>query len=79
MMRKTTLGLLAAAALGMTALLPSAASAHGFHGFHGWHHHHGFFGFGYGPAYVADDGCLVREVVETRRGPRVRLVNACGY
>jgi len=74
MMRKTTLGLLAAAALGMTALLPSAASAHGFHG---WHHHHGFFGFG--PAFVVDDGCLVREVVPTRRGPRVRLVNVCGY
>ncbi len=79
MMRKTTLGLLAAAALAMSALIPSAASAHGFHGW-GWgwhHHHHGFYGFG--PTVVVDDGCLVREVVGTRRGPRVRLVNVCGY
>lgn len=78
MTRNTTLGLITAAAIGMSALLPSAASAHGGHGW-GWggHGHHGFFGFG--PVFVADDGCLVRQVVDTRRGPRVRLVNVCGY
>jgi Spy/CpxP family protein refolding chaperone len=73
MTRVLTLGLLAAAALGMTALAPTAASAHGW----GWGHHHHFFG---GPAFIVnDDGCLVRQLVETRRGPRVRLVNVCGY
>ena len=41
MLRKTALGLIAAASLGAAALVPSAASAHGFHG--GWGHH------GWGP------------------------------
>jgi hypothetical protein len=77
MTRALTLGLLTAAALGIAALAPTAASAHGW----GWGHHHHFFGgfFG-GPAFIVnDDGCLVRQVVETRHGPRVRLVNVCGY
>jgi hypothetical protein len=84
MIRKLTLGLLAAASLGATALIPSAASAHGFHGW-GWHGgfgHHGFYGGG--PTFVVGGGgyyddCLQRRVVETRRGPRVRLVNVCAY
>src|SRR3954449_6293921 len=43
MLRKVTLGLIAAASLGAAALAPSAASAHGFHG--GWHHGWGPGGF----------------------------------
>lgn len=78
MTRKITFGLFAAAAIGAAAVLPTSASAHGFHGW-GWGFgHHGFYGFG-GPALVVDDGCLVREMVQTRRGPRIRLVNVCGY
>lgn len=79
MTRKLTLGLLTAAALGMTALIPTAASAHGWGGHGGFGR--GFFGFGFGPSIVVNDdsSCLVRQVVETRRGPRVRLVNVCGY
>ena len=76
MMHKITFGLLAAAALVMSALTPTAASAHGGHWF-GFHHHFGFYGVG--PVYVGDDSCLVRQVIETRHGPRVRLVNVCGY
>jgi hypothetical protein len=81
MTRKSIVGLFAAACLGAAALLPSTASAHGFH--HGWgwgggYGHH-FYG---GPAFVVGGGyddCLQRRIVETRRGPRVRLVNVCGY
>lgn len=87
MLRKITLGLIAAASLGVAALAPGAASAHGFHfgggGWHGgWHGgfgHHGFYG---GPAiYVGgpSDDCYQRRVVETRRGPRIRIVNVCDY
>jgi len=80
MIRKLTLGLIAAAALGAAALAPGAASAHGIGWNHGWH---GGFGLGYyGPTlYVngVSDGCMQRRVVETRRGQRVRWVNVCGF
>ncbi len=87
MFRKITLGLIAAASLGIAALAPGAASASGLHigigggGFHGgWHgHHHGFYG---GPAlYVGgvSDNCMQKRYVETRRGLRMRWVNVCGY
>jgi hypothetical protein len=78
LIRKLTLGLLAAGSISAASLIPSAASAHGFHG-RGWHGHHGFYG---GPTFVVGGGyndCLQRRVVETRRGPRVRLVNVCAY
>ena len=81
MIRRLTLGLIAAAALGAAALAPGAASAHGI----GWHHHgwHGGLGFGYyrPTLYVngVSDGCMQRRVVETRRGQRVRWVNVCNF
>ena len=53
---------------------PSAASAHGFH-------HHWGPGWGFGGIYVNTgvDSCLQERVVPTRHGPRVRVVNVCGY
>jgi len=78
MLRKVTLGLIAAASLGAAALAPSAASAHGFHHWgHGWGHG----GFGFGGIYVNTgvSDCYQQQVVETRRGPRVRMVNVCAY
>ena len=76
MLRKITLGLIAAASLSFAAVAP--ASAHGFHGHwgHGWGH-----GFGFGGIYV-DAGatnCLQQQWVETRRGLRLRTVNVCAY
>jgi hypothetical protein len=82
MIRKLTLGLVAAASLAATSLIPTAASAGGGWGWHHHHHHGHFFG---GPAFVVGtgygygDGCLQRRFVETRRGLRVRWVNVCAY
>ena len=85
MLRKITLGLVAAASLGAMALAPTAASA-GWKG-GGWgggwgggfHQHH--FGPGFGIAYVgggyADDGCYVTRRVPTPYGYRLRTVNVC--
>ncbi len=83
MIRQLTLAVLAAASISAVALIPSAASAHGFHGW-GWHGgfgHHGFYG---GPAFVVgggdyDGGCIQRRIVDTPRGPRICLINVCGY
>ena len=82
MLRKVTLGLIAAASLGAAALAPSAASAGGF-GFHHhhWGHHHGY-GLGFGPSLYINTGvnnCLQERMVETRRGLRLRVVNVCAY
>jgi Spy/CpxP family protein refolding chaperone len=68
MLRKLTLTLAAAAALGAAALAPNTASAA--------HWHHGWFGFGphYGPLYSS---CVVRQWVRTPWGPRLRWVNIC--
>jgi hypothetical protein len=81
MLRKVTLGLIAAASLGAAALAPSAASAGGFH--------HGYWGHGWGPGYglgfggvyinTAVSDCYQQRMVETRRGPRLRTVNVCVY
>jgi hypothetical protein len=86
MLRKITLGLLAAASIGATALLPTAASAHPM----GW-------GWGYGgwyPGYVStptivlstpvvspmiSDPCLQKMPVQTRHGIRYRTVRTCGF
>lgn len=76
MFRKLAFGLVAATSLGVAALAPSAASAHGFHPHWGpgW-------GFGYGGVYVdtVANSCYQQRVVPTRHGPRVRVVNVCGY
>ncbi len=85
MLRKLTLGLVAAASLGAMALAPSAASAHGFgfgHGFgHGFDdfHHFGGFGVNVVGAGYADDGCYVTRPVLTPFGYRLRTINICGY
>jgi len=81
MLRKVTLGLIAAASLGAAALAPSAASAGGFH--------HGYWGHGWGPGYGLGFGgvyintgvsdCYQQRMVETRRGMRLRTVNVCAY
>ena len=82
MLRKVTLGLIAAASLGAAALAPSAASAGGFH--HGyWGHGYGLgYGVGFGPSLYINTGvnnCLQQRWVETRRGMRLRTVNVCAY
>ena len=80
MLRKVTLGLIAAASLGAAALAPSAASAHGFHG--GWGHHGwGYGGFGFGGIYVNTgvSDCYQQRMVQTRHGLRLRTVNVCAY
>jgi hypothetical protein len=77
MLRKFTLGLIAAASLGVVALAPGSASAHGFH--HGW----GYGGLGYGgPGLYINTGisnCYQQRWVQTRHGMRLRTVNVCGY
>jgi hypothetical protein len=82
MLRKLTLGLVAAASLSAMALAPTAASAGGGGGKWGggFHHHH--FGHGLGIDYIGgygDDGCYVTRTIITPFGPRLRTVNVCGY
>jgi hypothetical protein len=79
MLRKITLGLIAAASLSVAAVAP--ASAHGFHG--GWGHGgwgHGF-GFGFGGLYINTgvSNCYQQQMVQTRHGLRLRTVNVCAY
>jgi hypothetical protein len=79
MLRKTALGLIAAASLGAAALVPSAASAHGFHG--GWGHHGWGHGYGFGGVYINTgvSDCYQQQMVQTRHGLRLRTVNVCAY
>jgi hypothetical protein len=86
MLRKLTLGIVAATTLGAMALAPSAASAKPFGGGGGWgggwgyHHHHHFGpGIGYIGGGYGDDGCYVTRPVLTRFGYRMRTINVCGY
>jgi hypothetical protein len=77
MLRKLTLGLVAAASLSAMALAPTAASAGPWGG--GWHHHH-HFGPGFGIGYIGvDDGCYVVRRVPTPFGYRLRTINVCEY
>ena len=85
MLRKLTLGLVAAASLSAMALAPTAASAGPWVG--GWgggwgggfHHHH--FGHGFGIGYIGggDDGCYQVRRVPTPYGYRLRTINVCEY
>jgi hypothetical protein len=79
MFRKTLIALGATIALGAAALAPTAASAGG--GWHGHHHHGwhgGYYGFGFGPTYVAGPDCyVVKRLVDTPYGPRWRRVTVC--
>jgi len=84
MLRKLTLGLVAAAALGAMALAPSTASAHPWGG--GWggswgggFHHHFGHGFGIGFVGGGDNGCYVTRRVLTPFGYRLRTINVCEY
>lgn len=79
MFRKIALALGATAVIGAAALTPTTASA--------WHpHHHGHWhgGFGWGVGIVApatiyaSDCYVVKKVVDTPFGPRVRRVTVCG-
>ena len=75
MLRKITLGLIAAASLSVAAVAP--ASAHGFHG--GWGH--GGWGHGFGGLYINTGvgDCYQQQMVQTRHGLRLRTVNVCAY
>ena len=81
MIRKLTVALGAAAVVAAAALAPTAASAGGWHGHHWGHHgwHGGGIGIGfYAPAYAAAPDCyVVRRVVDTPYGKRVRRVTVC--
>lgn len=78
MFRKLILALGAAATLGAAAMAPTSASAWGFHGHHGWGWGHGYrFGI-YAPVYVGGPSCyVVRRLVETPVGPRIRRITVC--
>jgi hypothetical protein len=79
MLRKITLGLIAAATLTFAAAAP--ASAGGFH--------HGYWGHGWGPGYGLGFGglyintgvsdCYQQQWIQTRHGMRLRTVNVCAY
>jgi hypothetical protein len=84
MIRKLAIAVAAIAALGTASLAVTATSAEakGFKNHHHGHHgHRGHWRRGfhfYGPEFVSyGEDCLVEKVVETRRGPRVRLINIC--
>ena len=84
MLRKLTLGLVAAASLSAMALAPTAASAHpwgsGWGGGWGGGFHHHYFGHGFGIGYVGGgDDCYVVRRVPTPFGYRLRTVNVCEY
>jgi hypothetical protein len=79
MIRKLVIALGATAVLGVAALAPTAASAGGWHK-HYWHGHHGWhrgIGF-YGPTFIAAPDCyVVKRVIRTPYGPRLRRVTVC--
>lgn len=81
MFRKLTIALGATAVIAAAALTPTTASAWGWGGHHGGHGHHGWhrgFGVGFGPTYVAGPDCyVVKRVVDTRWGPRLRRFTVC--
>jgi hypothetical protein len=79
MIRKLILALGATAAIGAAALTPTTASAWGHgHGHSGHRYGHGIGFYGYGPTYVAAPDCyVVKRVIDTPYGPRVRRVTVC--
>jgi len=80
MLRKVTLGLIAAASLTIAAAAPASAGPfhHHHHWGHGWGHGIGFGGIYLNTGYVYDN-CLRQQWVETSRGLRLRTVNVCAY
>jgi hypothetical protein len=77
MFRKLTIALGATVALAAAALAPSAASAHSHHHGWGWGHGFGIYAPIYAAAPVYEDCYVVRKVVATPYGPRVRRVPVC--
>jgi hypothetical protein len=78
MLRKLTLSVLAVAALGMAALVPTSADA-GFKHKHWKHWHwHGPIVYG-GPVYYGGyyGSCWVKRWVKTPYGPRLKTVYVC--
>ena len=80
MFRTLILILGATVAIGTAALTPTTASAWGWG--HHWGHHWGYWGHRYGGIYAPIDaaapGCyVVRRVVYTPIGPRVRHFTVC--
>ncbi len=84
MFRKLILAAGATAVIAAAALSPTTASAKGWKHHHGWHHGwgHGFgisfvapgyYGYGYRDCYI------VRRVVWTKWGKRIRRVRVCDY
>jgi len=80
MLRKVTLGLIAAASLSAVALASTSASAHGFHG-GGWGHGGWGHGFGFRGVYINSgiSDCYRQQMVQTRYGLRLRTINVCAY
>lgn len=94
MFRKLAFAIVAATSLGITALAPSAASAHDWDRGGGgwdrggwdrsWHRdghegwRHGYGARFYGGPAYGGGGCWVRRPVPTPWGMRWRLVNRCG-
>jgi uncharacterized membrane protein len=80
MFRKLAIALGASAVIAAAALSPTAASAHGGPHGHHWHgggYHGGGFYVGLNPGYVASDCYIVRKVVWTKHGKRVRNIEVC--
>jgi len=80
MFRKFVLALGATAAIGAAALIPTAASAGGGGGHHHGHGHwRGGFALGlYAPTYISGPDCyIVKKLVMTDNGPRVRRYTVC--
>ena len=80
MFRKLALTLGAAIAIGAAALIPTSASAH-MHGHHGHGHWRGGFAVGIiAPTTVIASECyVVKKVVYTPFGPRVRTARASTF
>ena len=81
MLRKITLGLIAAASLTLAAAAPASAGGfHHGHWGHGWGHGYGY-GLGFGGLYINTgvSDCLQQQWIQTRHGMRLRTVNVCAY
>ncbi len=84
MFRKLVLAAGATAVIAAAALSPTTASAKSWKHHHGWHHG---WGPGFGISFVAPgsygygyrDCYIVRRVVWTKYGKRIRRVRVCDY
>ncbi len=86
MIRNLALGLVATATLGAAALAPTAASAFSVKVGVGpvWHpHHHRVYVapplYVGAPLLAPAQSCMQKRLVQTRKGLRWRMVNACAF